>query len=171
MAGTATHCPRCAHYRMWAQAELFSVADMQSTGGLKARIEWEQQQEQLRLLEQQRADAGDVLPYEPHFYPWCAAASPFDAAVLSAVDEAMASGSTPAPPLVDRAREIARESRAQARDLIARAAGGDYDAITVLVQGRRATVNSVSGNVQQMYVLCRRVNQRLQCPLYEPREA
>jgi len=169
--GTATHCPQCAHYRMRAAAELFSAADMQSTGGLKARLEWEQQQEQLRLLEQQRVDSSEVLPYEPHFYPWCAAATPFDAAVLGAVDEATTSPAASFADQAGRARDLARASRDAARALIARAGQGDYDAVTELLQGRRATVNPVNGDVQQMYVLCRRVNRRLQCPLFEPREA
>jgi hypothetical protein len=170
MATAAVYCPRCKHYRMRAQPELFSAADMQSTGGLKARLEWEQQQEQLRLLEQQRVEAGEVLPYEPHFYPWCAAASPFDAGVLDAVDQAFAGGDVPSPELAGKVREMASASRVEARDLLARALKGDYDAVTRLVEAQRATANPVTGDVEQTYLLCRRIIRRAQCPLFEPRE-
>jgi hypothetical protein len=156
---------------MRAQPELFSDADLQSSGGLKARLEWEQQQDQLRLLEQQRVETGEVLPYEPHFYPWCAAATPLDQEVLAAVDEALASNDAPSPETVDRIRKMADESGRAASDLLARAAKGDYEAVTRLLEGRRATANPVTGEVEQVYVLCRRVNRRSQCPLFELREA
>ena len=165
MAPSATYCPRCAHYRMRAQPELFSAAEMQSTGGLKAHLEWEQQQQQLRLLEQQRVETAEVLPYEPHFYAWCAAASPFDPAVLDAIDHADGA----AEAMLGAIRELAHASCAKADELIARAEKGDYEAVTELVDGGRVTVNPVTGDVQRTYVLCRRVNRRSQCPLFDPR--
>jgi hypothetical protein len=167
---TAAYCPRCAHYRLRQRPQLFSAADMQSTGGLKASLEWEQQQDQLRLLEQQRMDAGEVLTYEPQFHPWCAAASPFDEAILQAVDEATAGDDAERPGLAGKARDLARVSRDEASDLIARAKQGDYDAITRLVEGRRVTVNPVAGDIQPTYVLCQRVNRQSRCPLFEPKE-
>lgn len=167
MTATTAFCPRCVHYRLRARAELFSAADMQSTGGLKASLEWEQQQDQLRLLEQQRIEAGEVLSYEPHFTPWCAAASPFDEAVLEAVDEAIAAGGVDRQALRDRAREVAHASRERVRELMTHAAGGDYEAIAELVERRSATVNPVAGDIQQTYVLCGRVNQRSLCPLFD----
>jgi hypothetical protein len=167
----ATLCPGCAFYRLRARPALFSAADMQSVGGLKASLEWEQQQDQLRLLEQQRIEAAQVLTYEPHFHPWCAAASPFDETVLRAVDEAIGADEAQRPGLSDTARDAARISRGEAAELIGRARHGDYEAMTRLVEGQRATVNPVAGDIQQTYVLCERVNRFSRCPLFEPREA
>ncbi len=167
---TTAFCPRCVHYRLRPQPELFSAADMQTAGGLKARLEWDQQQDQLRLLEQQRIEANEILTYEPHFHAWCAAASPFDEAILRAVDDAIGAGEDEQAALADKARQVALVSRQEATALLARAGEGDYDAITELVERGQATVNPVAGDIQQTYVLCQRVNQRSLCPLFDRKE-
>ena len=168
---TVALCQRCVHYRLRARPELFSPADMQSAGGLKARLEWEQQQDQMRLLEQQRVQANEILTYEPHFHAWCAAASPFDEAILRAVDDAIEASDEERPTLAETARHVALVSRQEAAALLDRAHHGDYDAITQLVKGGRAAVNPVAGDIQATYVLCDRVNQRTRCPLFERQES
>jgi len=162
---TVAHCQRCVHYRLRARPELFSSADMQSAGGLKARLEWEQQQDQLRLAEQQRVDDNQPLTYEPHFHAWCAAASPFDEAILRAVDDATDATEEQKPTLAEKARQVALVSRHEATAWLASANEGDYEAMTRLVERGRVTVNPVTGEIQPTYVLCDRVNRRARCPL------
>jgi hypothetical protein len=164
-------CQRCVYYRVRARPALFSSADMQSAGGLKARLEWEQQQDQMRLLEQQRVEANEIFTYEPHFHAWCAAASPFDEAILRAVDEAVEANDDDRLGLAQTARHVALVSRQEAAELLARANDGDDEAMALLVERGRATVNPVAGDVQLTYVLCDRVNQRTRCPLFERRES
>lgn len=168
---TIAFCPRCVNYRVRPQAELFSAADMQSAGGLKARLQWEQQQDQIRLMEQQRAETDDKIPYEPLFHPWCAAASPYDATVIHAVEAAIDASEDDRPQLADAARRLALESRHTATALLDRARAGDYDAIVTLVGGGRVNVNPVAGDIEQTYVLCGRINQRGLCPLFERKES
>src|SRR4029079_16596665 len=102
--------------------------------------EWEAARVHRPVREQQRTEAAQVLPSEPHFHPWCAAASPFDETVLRAVDEAIGADEAQRPGLSDTARDAARISRGEAAELIGRARHGDYEAMTRLVEGQRATV-------------------------------
>jgi len=171
MTNTA-YCQYCVHYRLRAQAELFSAADMQSAGGLKASLEWEQERIQLRFTEQQKVDAEEnkVLDYEPQFHAWCAAASPFDEEVLRAVDEATAASEEERTKLASNARQVAEDSRKQAAELLTRARAGDYEAVTRLVEQERIRVDPVGGDIQETYVLCQRVNPSGRCPLFDRKE-
>jgi hypothetical protein len=77
LASTATvssirRCKDCRHYRMRAKPEPFSASELQTAGGLKARIEWQQQEKQHAEREAQLVGAGAPFTYEPHHYAWCA---------------------------------------------------------------------------------------------------
>jgi hypothetical protein len=71
-------CIDCRHYRLRAKPELFSSADLQTAGGLKARSEWEQQEKQHLQHEEQMVAAGTAFTYEPHHYAWCDAYTRLD---------------------------------------------------------------------------------------------
>jgi hypothetical protein len=105
-------CIECRHYRMRARPELFSTAEMQSPGGLKALTEWEQQEKQYAEREAQRLLTGAAFTYEPHAYAWCAAYTHrerVDAANSGdhgARQELMASGGAVMDPVSGRLRPI-----------------------------------------------------------------
>jgi hypothetical protein len=71
-------CIDCRHYRMRAKPDLFSAADLQTAGGLKAQGEWQQQEKQHAEREAQVYASGQPFTYEPHHYAWCAAYTPLD---------------------------------------------------------------------------------------------
>ena len=72
-SGTAIRrCIDCRHYRMRLKPDLFSPSELQTAGGLKARIEWQQQEKQHAEREAQLVSAGAPFTYEPHHYAWCA---------------------------------------------------------------------------------------------------
>jgi hypothetical protein len=65
-------CLDCVHYRMRPKPSLFNASELQSAGGLKARLDWQQQEKQHAELEAQMVGAGAPFTYEPHHYAWCA---------------------------------------------------------------------------------------------------
>jgi hypothetical protein len=65
-------CTDCRHYRSRAATQLFSSADLQTAGGLKALSEWEQQKKQHAEHERLLLKSGAPFTYEPHTLPWCA---------------------------------------------------------------------------------------------------
>jgi hypothetical protein len=71
-------CVDCRHYRLRAKPELFSSAELQTAGGLKARSDWEQQEKQHLQHEEQMVAAGTAFTYEPHHYAWCDAYTRLD---------------------------------------------------------------------------------------------
>jgi hypothetical protein len=154
------------------QPKLFSAADLQSASGLKAQLEWDQQQNELRLTEQARIDAGEPLTYEPYFHAWCAAATPFDSAILEAIEQvASAAGGEEGVRQsgTDKAKKIASQSLERAQQLMQQAETGDADAMTKLVDSGRATVDPVTGEIAAIYALCQDINRSSRCPLYEPK--
>jgi hypothetical protein len=158
-------CPGCRHHRMRAPLELFSRADLQAPGVLKAKLDWDQQEQERRQLEMQRFEAGQAFTYEPFFYDWCAAATPFDAQALAAASDLAAAGDRQA------ARALGAERRYEATRQIARARSGDRGAIQGLMVTGTAGMNPVSGEVLPVYGLCARINPTGECPLFEPPDA
>jgi hypothetical protein len=63
---------------MRLKADLFSSAELQTAGGLKAQSEWQQQERQHAEREAQLYASGDAFTYEPHHYAWCAAYTPIE---------------------------------------------------------------------------------------------
>jgi hypothetical protein len=66
-------CGDCRHNRRWVPPELFTSAELQTAGGLKARTEWERQSKQHAERETQLSASGGAFTYEPHHFAWCAA--------------------------------------------------------------------------------------------------
>jgi hypothetical protein len=155
-------CTRCRNYRIRPEPELFGLSDLQTPGVLKSKLEWDQQNQERRLLEMQRFDAGQPFNYEPYHYPWCAAYTPYDNQLSGAIASALGHGDR------ERARQLAKESVARGVTLIRRAQAGDTAALQELAENGRATMNPVTGEVMQVYTLCARVNPTGQCPLFEP---
>ena len=52
---------------------LFSAAELQTSGGLKARVEFQEQEKQHAEREAHMVREGVPFTYEPHHYAWCAA--------------------------------------------------------------------------------------------------
>ena len=65
-------CIHCRHYRMRSKPDLFNTSELQTAAGLKARIEWQQQEKQHAERETQLVSSGAAFTYEPHHYAWCA---------------------------------------------------------------------------------------------------
>lgn len=66
-------CSTCRHVRIRPKPTLFSTAELQSPGGLKAHTEWQQQQKEHAQREAQLIATNGHFTYEPHHYAWCAA--------------------------------------------------------------------------------------------------
>jgi hypothetical protein len=71
-------CKDCRHLRQRPKADLFSSAELQTAGGLKAFSEWQQQEKQHADREAQLYASGEAFTYEPHHYAWCAFYTPID---------------------------------------------------------------------------------------------
>lgn len=155
-------CPDCRHHRMRAPVELFSRADLQTPGVLKARLEWEQQEQERRQIEMQRFEAGQPFTYEPFYYDWCAAATPFDVQALAEASDLAAAGDREA------ALTLGADRRAEASRSIEAARKGDRSAIQGLMLTGAAGMNPVTGEVLPVYGLCARINPSGECPLFEP---
>lgn len=66
-------CANCKHLREKALARPFSGSlDAWTPDILEAKNRWEEEQNELALLERQRFEAGDAFDFEPNYYPWCA---------------------------------------------------------------------------------------------------
>lgn len=158
-------CTKCQYYCMRPKPELFSLADLQTSGILKTKLEWDQQDQERRRLEMQRFETGQAFNYEPFHYPWCAAYTPYDSQLPKAIASALA--------LEDRqgARELAKESVSRGVELISQAQAGDTTALQELAEHNRATLNPVTGEIMQIYALCAYMNPTGQCPLFEPKDA
>jgi hypothetical protein len=162
---TIAICTMCRHYRLRPKTELFSPSSLQASGVLKAKLEWDQQEQERRQAELQRFEAGQPFTYEPFHYPWCAAYTPFDQALPPEMSEALSAGD------LDEARRLAQESVARGWVLIKEAKNGDFEALQELAERGRATMNPVTGEVSPLYALCARMNPMGQCPLFEPKSS
>jgi hypothetical protein len=140
---------------------MFNVNELQVPGVLKAKLERDQQEQERRLIEMQRFESGQLFTYEPYYYPWCEAYTPFDNTLQSAISEALVKEDR------ELARELAKKSNTQGIDLIERAKAGDNAALQELAEKGRATINPVSGDILQVYILCAQMNQSGQCPIFE----
>jgi hypothetical protein len=149
-------CSRCAHFRMRAKPALFKSSELQTSAVLKAQLEWDQEDEERKRLEQQRFEAGQPFTYEPHSFPWCQAATPYDERLTDRLRKGAAD-------TAEAARTFATENRA----LLERARKGDDAALTELGDRASIVVNPVSGEISQVYTLCDRLNTMGACPLYE----
>ena len=71
-------CIDCRHYRLRAKPVLFSGDELQTAGGLKSQMDWEQQEKQHLAREEQMVAGNKAFTYEPHHYAWCAAYTQLD---------------------------------------------------------------------------------------------
>jgi hypothetical protein len=133
------------------------------SGVLKAKLEWDQQEQERRLIELQRFEAGQSFNYEPHHYPWCTAYTPYDNTLAGAIEEALSVGNR------KLARELAMKSHERGNKLIKQAEAGYDAALQELAENGRATMNPVNGEIMQTYALCARMNPGGQCPMFEPK--
>jgi hypothetical protein len=154
-------CVSCRNYRMRPTAQLFSQADLQVPGVLKSSIEAEQQADERRRLEMQRLQANQAFTYEPFYYPWCAAATPFDPTAVAKAQDAGAAGDRAA------ARKIAKDRVAEICDLRKKAKAGEPVVNQLLDTGAMVT-DPVSGDLVPVYGLCAVINQDGQCPMFDP---
>jgi hypothetical protein len=154
-------CKRCVHYCLRPRPALFQPSELQSAAVLKAQLEWDQEDQQRKRLEQQRYEAGQPFSYEPHAYPWCKAATPFDVRLQPIVDEARRNGAT------DDTRAAARALATENAALVRRAQDGDEAALDELAQHRSVVLNPVTGEIKPIYTLCDQLNPAGDCPLYE----
>ena len=146
---------------MRPKPQLFSRSELQAPGVLKSELEWEQQDQERRLTEMQRYEAGHRFTYEPYHYPWCDALTPFDATLPEEMETALMKGG------VEAAREFASKSTAKGKKLLADAKGGDGAALQELANTGSASMNPVTGEISEVYALCARMNPAGQCPLFE----
>jgi hypothetical protein len=80
-------CIKCRYSRLRPKADLFSSAELQTSGGLKAYGEWQQQEKQHAEREAQLVSSGGAFTYEPHHYAWCAAFTPLDLATKASAGD------------------------------------------------------------------------------------
>lgn len=71
-------CRDCRHRKDRPKANLFSSAELQTAGGLKAQTEWQEQEKQHSEGERQLFHSGGAFTYEPRHYAWCAAYTPIE---------------------------------------------------------------------------------------------
>ncbi len=67
-----TACVDCKYMRLKVRANPFDPKDLGYPGILRKKIEWDNQQRELELLEHDRVRANEFFDFEPQFYPWCA---------------------------------------------------------------------------------------------------
>jgi hypothetical protein len=155
-------CPNCRHYRVRPQPVLFSSRELQSPKVLEAKLKGEEEENTRRSLEEQRFRQGLPFDYEPHYYPWCAACTPYDPDLFTTLINLMNSGEEQ-----PQIKEVAQKSVELGQRLIQKAKNGDSDALEQLANERRAKFNPVTGEVMLLYTLCAYVNATAQCPLFE----
>jgi len=159
-------CSKCKHHQVRPKPELFSRAEMQSPAVLKAKLEWEQQQNERRQAEMQRFEAGQQFTYEPFNYPWCKAFTPLHTDLLLTVQDEVGKGLS-----LDEARAKLVAGMKEWQSVATKALAGDMDAAEQLGMAGAATVNPVTGEVAQVYALCARMNPQAQCVLFEQEKA
>lgn len=65
-------CAQCMHYREKALVNPFqSNRPVWTPDVLEAKTKWDQEQDEIALLEKQRFEANEEFDYEPNYYPWC----------------------------------------------------------------------------------------------------
>jgi len=160
MNKTFSVCVKCKHHRRKSIPELFSITDLQSPLVLKSKLEWEQQNNERRLMELHRFESGHPFIYEPYYYSWCAAYTPFNEKLYDDIRNAQ---------LEDNSELISGLTKRLTAgwDLISSARNGDYFALQKLVEHNCAVMNPVTGEIAPVYALCANVNPDGQCPLYE----
>ena len=129
---------------MRPRPELFSISDLQTPGVIKTKLEWDQQDQERRLVELQRFEEGKSFNYEPYHYPWCAACTPYDKQLAGAINKALTEGSQ------EHACQLAKESVARGEELIRQAQAGDLTALQELAENGRATRNPVTGEIMKI---------------------
>jgi hypothetical protein len=158
-------CSNCRHYRMRPQAVLFNQYELQSPGVLEAKLRWEQEQREQRLNEQRDYDENLYFDYEPLFYPWCAALTPYDPRLPETLDEIAAGENS------EKLLEILQKSIELGHRLMDQATTGDRAAAEELVMAGRASMNPTNGEVVPFHALCGRMNPEGQCMVYGPKDA
>lgn len=199
MGTSVSVCKKCRHFRERSKPELFKANELQMPGVLKAKLEWDQQEQERRLIELQRFEADQPFNYEPHHYPWCAAYTPYDNTLPDLIKKVLMEEDCERIrdligisieccidenwiKLIERAISgdnaslkeltinLAGISHARGNSLIKLAEAGDDEALQELAEKGRATVNPVTGEIMQIYALCARMNPRQQCPVFEPKK-
>lgn len=158
-------CSKCKYHELRPKPDLFSGSEMQAPAVLKAKLEWEQQQNERRQAEQQRFEAGGQFTYEPFNYAWCTAFTPLDVALLGVVEKAVIENK------MAEAKAQAMEAWTRNQELLQKAKEGDEGAMQTLGEKGCATINPVTGEVSPVYALCARINPAGRCPMFEPRAA
>lgn len=73
-------CTKCKHFREKAIANPYcSIFDVWTPEILEAKTKWDQEQNEIAIVEQQRFEVGEPFDYEPNYYPWCSAWTEKDA--------------------------------------------------------------------------------------------
>ncbi len=65
-------CAECRHFRQRTPVNPFGKSDVWTPDILDAKVKWDQEQNELLIMEQQRYQSGDEFDFEPNSYPWCA---------------------------------------------------------------------------------------------------
>jgi hypothetical protein len=138
---------------------LFTKSELQTPSVLKSKLEWDQQDQERERIELQMLESGQPFTYEPYHYAWCAAYTPYDNQLNSAIKKTLSDGDQALP------RELAKQSVARGWELIHNAS--DDKALQELMEHYNVTVNPVTGEVMPFYSLCARMNPDGQCPLFE----
>ena len=154
-------CRKCKYRQMRPKPELFDNAALQSPAALKAKMEWEQQNQERRQAEQQRYESGGAFNYEPFSYEWCAAFTPFYPELIQKVEAEGAAGR------MAEAKALIVSNIDDTAKLLKRASAGESAALEELGMTGRITINPVTGEFAKIYALCARMNPRAQCLMFE----
>lgn len=164
-------CSKCQHYKVRPKTELFNMNELQVPGVLKAKLEGDQQEQERRLIEMQRFESGQLFTYEPYYYPWCTAYTPFDNTLQRDVSEALEKENRELSPEeeIGIVKIISEKSNKCGIALLKKAKAGDNAALDELAEKGSATINPVSGDIMQVYILCAQMNPSGKCPIFKQR--
>ncbi len=156
-------CIHCRYHQLRAKQQPFSTFALQTPGGLKAKLEWDEKQRQRAQQERQRVEAGLPFDYEPHHYAWCLAYTYINEQDMRRIEVVIETGGWA------QARVLVQESVQRGREVVRHARAGDERALGELAQSGQATMNPVTGEIRQIYELCGVKNPEAQCPLFDPK--
>lgn len=153
-------CPKCKYYRKRPKPELFNESELQNSGVLKSKLEWDQHDNERRLLELQRVESGQPFTYEPYHYAWCEAFTPYVDRLKNIIDSAASENN------LEHIRELVKQNTTRGLELVRLARDGDTVALQELIEHGNVTLNPVSGEILYVYALCAYMNPTGQCPLF-----
>lgn len=161
-------CENCRHYNKPAQPELYTATELQTAGALKSLHDSHSEQKQDRSMEDTAFRSGDPFTWEPINYEWCEILTPVDLELQEKMQIKLAQ--------TDRegARMLAETSHSRMQRLMKEATNCkdpvvQRQALKELERrlGRLA-LNPVTGELINVFALCRRVNAERDCVLFEP---